>query len=99
MANLAVSNFPRTGPALLTDLLGGSRAPHAAGDDLKLTVADILAVIATYIGILKTSGNPEGVLVCPTTAGLAYDPATQGLWGFNGVAGTNTGWVAIVSPP
>lgn len=99
MPNSAISNFPLTGPALLTDVLGGSRPPHAVGDDLQLTVADILAVIATYIGILKTSGDPEGVLVCPTSAGLAYDPATQGLWGFDGVAGTNTGWVAIVSPP
>ena len=41
MSNLAVSNFPLTGPAVATDLLGGSRSPHGLGDDLRLLISEL----------------------------------------------------------
>jgi hypothetical protein len=52
MANLPVASFPETGPAVLTDLVGGSRAPHAVGDDLKLTVQEL----ADAVNILTGAG-------------------------------------------
>jgi hypothetical protein len=52
MANLPVASFLETGPAVLTDLVGGSRAPHAVGDDLKLTVQEL----ADAVNILTGAG-------------------------------------------
>ncbi|HEU4344041.1 MAG TPA: hypothetical protein VFU31_21000 [Candidatus Binatia bacterium] len=58
MANTAVSNFPETGPALSTDLLGGSRSPHAVGDDLKLTITEVLTFIqANQTTMLNLDGS------------------------------------------
>lgn len=49
-------------------------------------------------GALRTTGNPEGVLVSPTANSLAYDCTTGGLYMFCGVAGAKTGWLTLIAP-
>lgn len=46
--------------------------------------------------VLETSGDPEGVLTSNCSPALAVDPATQAIYLFTGVAGTNTGWALKV---
>lgn len=48
--------------------------------------------------VYKVSGSPEGVTVSATAQSVAYDPTTGGLWVFNGTAGTDAGWVTVLSP-
>lgn len=43
--------------------------------------------------VLLTNGDPEGVLVAPTAAAIAYDPANSATYEYTGVAGGNTGWI------
>lgn len=45
---------------------------------------------------LQTNGNPEGVLTANCSPAIAVDPATQAIYLFTGVAGTNTGWALKV---
>lgn len=45
---------------------------------------------------LSTSGDPQGVLVSTCTPAIAVDPATQAIYLFTGIAGTNNGWALKV---
>lgn len=45
---------------------------------------------------LPTNGDPEGVLTATCSPAIAVDPATQAIYLFTGVAGTNTGWALKV---
>lgn len=45
---------------------------------------------------LSTNGDPEGVLTATCSPAIAVDPATQAIYLFTGVAGTNTGWALKV---
>jgi len=51
--------------------------------------------------VLRTSGNPEGVLTATTTAtrgAIAYDPAVIQFWKKNTVGTSNTGWEEFIGP-
>jgi hypothetical protein len=49
-------------------------------------------------GILRTTGNPEGVLTASSANTIAYDCATGAFYVYCGVAGGNTGWSALIGP-
>lgn len=44
-----------------------------------------------------TTNDPNGVVTCGTSAGLYYNENTGAWWQFEGGAGSNVGWVEIIS--
>lgn len=73
----------------------------------RILLAKILSVIAAGGGgggagggagsVFRGVGNPNGVVTCPTSAGLYYDESTGSQWQFAGGPGSNIGWVEIIA--
>src|SRR5207248_11559434 len=49
-------------------------------------------------GVLRTTGNPEGVLVAASANSVAYDCSSGAFYVFCGTAGTNVGWQPLIGP-
>jgi hypothetical protein len=95
MPDLPVSGFTAATAVLDTDLFYMARSPYGAGDDRKITGANVKA--STGQITRAASGSPEGVVTANGPA--IYYTLAGGFWVFGGTYGTNTGWIALINEP